>query len=156
MYGKALGRLDSTPPKPGERDGMARSWEGPEDLGEQGGSIRNQRPHEPPVGYAIRIESPAGFFQRSREHDGTPAVERMSHRHGRLDEFEAVFGERATLKEGRGHGQGMSRRTYIVDEARKRQLSGPGPATDPMIGLEHVHRAPGARQDDRGGQTVGS
>jgi hypothetical protein len=153
---KARGRLDAAPTKPGERDGMARSPDGLEDLGKQPGSIRNQRPHQPLVGGGITIESPASFFQRSPEHHGTPAVEWMSHRHRRLDELEAVFGERATLKEGRGHGQWMSRRTYIVDEARERQLRRPGPATEPMIGLEHIHRAPGAGQDDRRGQAVGS
>jgi hypothetical protein len=68
----------------------------------------------------------------------------MRERRGRVDELEAVRGERQRLQERREHHQRVDGGADVVDEARLGELERARGAADRRLGLEDAHRAAGA------------
>ena len=53
----------------------------------------DERPEQPAVRLRISAQTVGGLVDRAVEHGGTPAVERVRQRHGRLDPLEAVIAQ---------------------------------------------------------------
>src|SRR5437762_2133315 len=80
----------------------------------------------------------------------------MRDRRRRVAPFESVICERQRLQKRRDETHRMNRRTDVVHESGKRQLGAARAAADRLVRFENQRRQSGARENDRGRESVRS
>ena len=101
-----------------------------------------------------RAESVAGLGDRAANDDRGAVVERMRERRRRMNELEPMFGERQRAKERRRERERVDRGADVVHEAGLGQGGRPRASADRRRGLVDADGSSGARERDRGGETV--
>jgi hypothetical protein len=105
------------------------------------------------VGARIRTEQRGRRLEVAHQDRGA-VVERVCELNGGLDPAKAVAVERELGEEWRARAEGVDGAADVVDEAGEGQLSRPAPASDGRLGFDELHRAAGARERDRGCETI--
>ena len=152
--GQASRGLDGAKPETRRQDRMTRDPEWPDQIGEDRIGVVHEGAHQPSVRGCIPAQGAARPLERSLEDRRSTVVERMRQRNGRVDQLQAVIGQRQRLQERRRHGERVHGRADVVEEAGEGQRRRPGPAADRRGGLDHQDRVTLSRHGDRRGQAI--
>ena len=116
----------------------------------------DQRLEQLPVGPPVGPKPGRGLEHRALEHDRCPVVHGMRERRGRMDELEAMIGQRQGAQKRRREGERMDGGARVVYEPGQRQLSGATASAERLRTLQHAYAVARPRRDDRGGEAVRS
>ncbi len=122
----------------------------------EGVEVGRRRCEQPPPHFTVAAESTRRVVQRPKQNAGAAIVERVREVDLGPAPLKAVLGEPERVQKRRPCRHRMHGRAVVVEQAWDRQLTGPRPTPDRLLGLEY--RNPHARtgQRHRAGEPIGS
>ncbi len=149
-------RQQGVQPEPGERQRMLRQvHDRAEDVVEQVVEVSGQWLEESSPRPGVVAERGERHLEVAGQHPGATVVQRVHQVELGPQPFqpEPVQAERG--QERRDDAGRVEGRAVVVEQPGKGQLGRPGPATGPVVGLQHGDLDPVLGEADRGCQTVG-